>query len=493
MKRPFGARRLLALGLVAPALAACGKDASPPSPIVYASATPEEPTAGTWATWVIVDADDFLPPPPPAPDSDQTADELDALRDRAALRGATEEANVDFWNAGTVRRWNDYHRARVAARSVNPPLAARGYALASVAMYDAMVAAWNAKFAYLRARPSAFPNPPDTYGPEHDSPSYVSERAAISAAVREVLNFLFPLDTATTDAMLADAQDADLDACVHFQSDVDEGLLLGEAVGLAVVASAGTDGGDTATQAPLTAAYVESGIVGRWQRTPPGNVFPPVLPGWGTVRTWLLAAGDDVRPGPPPAYGSAEWNFQRDEVLTVALTLDATRQAIALFWADGAGTQTPPGHWNEIAVTTAVSHGLHTNEPRMARVLAALNTAQHDAFVSCWDCKYFYDVERPVTTIRRDVAGQAAFLSFIATPPFPTYPSGHSTVSGAASQVLGYLFPSDAVALALMANEAKDSRLYGGIHFRFDNDVGLNVGRTIGTFAISRLVLDGAD
>ncbi len=95
--------------------------------------------------------------------------------------------------------------------------------------------------------------------------------------------------------------------------------------------------------------------------------------------------------------------------------------------------------------------------------------------------------------IRRDVAGQAGFLSFIATPPFPTYPSGHSSTSGAASQVLGYFFPDDAIELALMANEAKDSRLSGGIHFRFDNDNGLSLGRAVGTFVLDRVATDGSN
>jgi hypothetical protein len=210
------------------------------------------------------------------------------------------------------------------------------------------------------------------------------------------------------------------------------------------------------------------------------------------VKPWVLPTGDFVRPTAPPAYGTAEWNFQRDEVATmkVGVALDATRQAIATFWADGGGTYTPPGHWNKIAVDTALTYAL--NDCRMARMLAALNTAQADAFIACWDCKYFYDIERPITVIRRDTA-DTTWSSFIATPPFPSYPSGHSSTSGAASQVLGYFFPADAIDFALMANEAKDSRLYGGIHFRFDNDVGLSLGRSIGTFVIERVAADGAN
>jgi membrane-associated phospholipid phosphatase len=128
----------------------------------------------------------------------------------------------------------------------------------------------------------------------------------------------------------------------------------------------------------------------------------------------------------------------------------------------------------------------------MVRLLAALGAAQHDAFVACWECKYHYDCERPISVIRRDVAGQSGWTPFITTPPFPSYPSGHSSTSGAASQVLGYFFPTQAISIAALARDAKDSRLYGGIHFRFDNDVGLDLGRSIGTLAVIHLESDGA-
>ena len=200
-----------------------------------------------------------------------------------------------------------------------------------------------------------------------------------------------------------------------------------------------------------------------------------------------------MRPAAPPAYsatGPNEWTLQRDEVLNVTNTLTTARKNIATFWADGGGTVTPPGHWNQIAVDTAVLDGL--KEPRMARMLALLGAAQHDAFVCCWECKYFYDIERPISAIRDDVAGQSAFLSFIATPPFPSYPSGHSTTSGAASQILGHLLPTHAISLAMQATEAKDSRLFGGIHYSFDHDVGFDMGRTIGSLAIDAAASDGS-
>lgn len=474
---------VLALAAV-PFLAHCASSGGSSS-VLFTSLTPLEPTAGNWSPWLVSSVVALRPPAPPESFSPTTRAEMDDLRARAAARTPAEEANVDYWNGGTARRWNEIQRGLVAARAVNPPRAARGYALVSMAMYDAMVCAWDAKYVYLRARPSALANPPATYGPQPDCPSYVSERAAMSAAAASVLNYLFPADLGAIAAHLADAQEADLDACIQFQSDVDQGVALGQAVATQVLAYAAADHGDDPQP-----VYVPSGVVGRWQPTPPGLVASPLLPGWSVVKTFLMPDGGALRPGAPPAYGSNEWNLQRDQVLSVNMALSAERQAIALFWADGGGTVTPPGHWNQIAVDKAVGAGF--DECRMARMLAALGAAQHDAFVACWECKYFYDVERPITTIRRDVGGQGAWLSFIATPPFPTYLSGHSTTSGAASQMLGFFFPEDATELAVMADEAKDSRLFGGIHFTFDDDVGLSLGRSIGTLAIVRLARDGA-
>ena len=472
-----------------PGLAGCGGggggggDAS----IHYDSLTPLEPTAGTWQTWIVADVPALRPPAPSDSDSDATALELDALHARALARTEIEEERIEFWNGGTARRWNELQLSLIALRSVSPPKAARGLALVSMAMYDAMVCAWDAKFAWLRARPSTLDPTLPIHGVQPDVPSYVSERAAMSAAAAAVLHYLFPdpADAATIDALLLDAQDADLDACIQFPSDVAAGVALGGAVGAQVLAHAATDHGDDPQP-----AYVVSPVAGHWEPTPPGNVQPPLLPGWGVVLTFLMESGQALRPGPPPVYGSAEWNLQVQEVLDVSQTLTQERMDIADFWADGPGTVTPPGHWDRIALDKAVAAGL--NECRMARMLAALGAAQHDAFVSCWECKYFYDVERPITSIRDLGAPWDTWLSYVTTPPFPSYPSGHSSTSGAASQVLGYLFPQDATELAMLANEAKDSRLYGGIHFTFDNDVGLSLGHAVGTLAIARLAADGA-
>jgi membrane-associated phospholipid phosphatase len=109
-----------------------------------------------------------------------------------------------------------------------------------------------------------------------------------------------------------------------------------------------------------------------------------------------------------------------------------------------------------------------------------------DAFIACWKGKYAYWTARPYQVI-------PGFKSYIKTPPFPSYPSGHSTQSGAASEVLAYLFPQDAATFRGMAEEAAISRLYGGIHYPSDINDGLVIGREIGNRVVEYASHDGAD
>jgi membrane-associated phospholipid phosphatase len=481
-------RALPALALAAwlPGCGFGGSSSSGDGSLQFTSPAPFEPTAGAWRTWLVTDVTALRAPEPPGAGSATTAAELADLHARAAARDGAATANVDLWNEGACKQWDELHRALIVLRGGPPPKHARGLALVSVAMYDAMVVAFDSKYEWLRARPNVVDPTLSIHGPQEDSPSYPSARAAISAAAAAVLRSLFPMpaDLATIDAKLADAVDADLDSGTHYQSDIDAGLSIGDAVAALALARKASDHGDDPQP-----AYAPSGLPGRWAPAPGAPMTPPVLAGWGLVDTWVLPDGTAIRPPPPPTYGGNLWTAQVQDVYDVSQTLTPERQAIALFWADGAGTVTPPGHWNQIAVDTAVAHGL--SDVRTARMLALLGVAQHDAFVACWECKYFYDCARPITEIRATIDG--GWTSFITTPHFPSYPSGHSTTSGAASQVLSYVFPDVAIDFAVMAGEAKDSRLYGGIHYRFDNDTGLDMGRIIGGLVVELGSADGSD
>ena len=126
------------------------------------------------------------------------------------------------------------------------------------------------------------------------------------------------------------------------------------------------------------------------------------------------------------------------------------------------------------------------NPIRSARTFAYMNMAIMDAGISCWDAKYYYHYPRPIETI-------PGFKTILGTPNFPSYTSGHSTFSAAASEVLSYVYPAEAAVCEQWAWEAAESRIYGGIHYRFDAEVGITQGKAVGKYSVDRAKLDGAD
>ena len=185
----------------------------------------------------------------------------------------------------------------------------------------------------------------------------------------------------------------------------------------------------------------------------------------------MIAAGHRARPAPPPAWGSPAWQRQLDAVRAAVAARTPAQDAAIRFWAGGPGTVTPAGLWIERAAGLIERDGL--DAPAAARVLALTSVALADAFICCWDAKFAYWSARPITADPTlDVP--------IPTPPFPSYPSGHATVSAAAATILGHLFPQDARALAAEAEEAKNTRLWSGIHFPIDNETGAALGLVVG-------------
>jgi membrane-associated phospholipid phosphatase len=185
----------------------------------------------------------------------------------------------------------------------------------------------------------------------------------------------------------------------------------------------------------------------------------------------------------PPAFGSPRFLKSLQEVVDIQKNITPEQVRIAKFWVDGSGSVTPPGHWNQIAMDMVRNEGL--DERQTVQLFAVLNVALADAFVAVWDVKYHYWTARPIT-MARTVLG-TELKTTILTPPFPSYISGHAAFSGAAASVIGAFFPAQAPALQAMADEAAMSRLYGGIHYRHDNEDGLVLGRAIGAVVLREI------
>jgi PAP2 superfamily len=357
-----------------------------------------------------------------------------ALLALSVVPTATSAAASTSAPPASVEPWIELELELIASHRLNPPRAARALALVSRGMHLAATA------------PSA--------------------ESAAAGAASTLLEYLFPGDVRVQDA----AQRA---RRVNPGRSAARSFAFGVLVGKALIARAEHDGSSAVwSGTPATGA-------GFWLPTPPG-FLAPLEPLGGTWRTWNLTSGSQFRPPPPPAYGSPRFLAELEEVYVVSQNLTAEQKRIADLWADGTGTVTPPGHWNAIALELLRERHLPTRA--VARLFAALNTAQADAFIACWESKFHYWYLRPVTAIR--ALRDPGWLSYIVTPPFPGYVSGHSATSGAAATVLSALFPGRSGQLAAMAEEAAVSRLYGGIHFRSDNEAGLDLGRRVGQRAV---------
>jgi hypothetical protein len=212
-----------------------------------------------------------------------------------------------------------------------------------------------------------------------------------------------------------------------------------------------------------------------------------MLPLFGKVKTFLfdsLTMVTSIRPAAPPATSSAQFKSELQEIADFSKNLSREQLRIAHFWADGISTYTPPGHWNYIASNDFAAQNF--SEARWARNMALLNMSLMDAAVVCWDVKYLHFNARPSQM-------DNSIKTVTGLPNFPSYISGHSTFSGAAAAVLGYIIPANAGQYTAMANEASVSRLYGAIHYRSDCERGLETGKRVGNYAVNRGHIDGAE
>jgi hypothetical protein len=225
----------------------------------------------------------------------------------------------------------------------------------------------------------------------------------------------------------------------------------------------------------------------------------PLLPAWGKNRTFAMPDGAACALPPPPEYSEDRTSpFYKEalEVYETVNTLTPEQRAIAKFWSDDPMlSPTPPGHW--ISIALQILERGNAELDTSVDVLARLGIAMADAFIGCWHSKFQYDLLRPVTYIRRVI--DPKWEAPLTTPPFPEYPSGHSTQSGAAAAVLTNLLgenfafedathEDDGLPRRAYPNfwaaaeEAGISRLYGGIHFRAAIERGLEQGRCVGAY-----------
>ncbi|MGZ3764670.1 MAG: phosphatase PAP2 family protein [Mucilaginibacter sp.] len=484
---------------------------------LYPSLTPAnlDLSADTWKPVLITDASVFTVAAPDATNSPAYVADLNEIKGYQRSLTSDQKAIIKYWSAGAVLRWNEILRQLVAKHNVapyqnpdgtypapssanpfnypqfpfsNPPYAARAYAYVSAAQYDALIAAYHFKKLYNRPAPYKNDATVQALVPKSDLPSYPSEDAVVSGAAVEMMKLLFPTEIAYIEQRAAEQKLYRIMAGANVRGELDAGESLGKQVADVFTARARTDKAGAAIGTPtywaqLVTKTTAKGEIAWISRETPKR--PPMLPLFTKVKPFLFDTLTVValRPGPPHSTSSAE--FKQDYAEALYYSQHATREneRIVAFWADGIGTYTPPGHWNAIAADEFVKQNY--SEVRWARNFALLNMAEMDAAIVCWDTKYFYFNPRPSQM-------DPNIKTLTGIPNFPSYSSGHSNFSGAASTILSYLLPDRGTKFTDMAQQAALSRLYGAIHTRQDIEVGLTTGNAVGHYAVVRAQGDGA-
>ena len=384
--------------------------------------------------------------------------------------------------ADEVTDWNQHLQQALLTANQSPIVSSRTCAIVHAAIFDA-VNGIERRYTPIHVNPNA--------------PRGASRRAAAVQAAYATLVSLFPaqLDTLNAARQESLAAIASEEGVEHSQS-IARGIEWGQAVAQAILLWRSTDG-----FTPAPPPFLGGMAVGQWRPTPPG-----FLPGAGVqfsyMTPWALSSPAQFRPPGPPALTSAQYTADFNEVKEIGRNTSLTRTAdqtqIATFWNGNT-----PASWNRVART--VSADRHLTLSDNARLFGLLNVAMADAVISCWEAKYHYVFWRPVTAIplagtdpNPDTAPDVTWLPFLTTPAHPEYPSGHATVSGAAATVLADYFGND-VPFSLVsetlpgvtrfytdfssaADEANNSRIYGGIHFRSACRDGRVGGNSIGSF-----------
>ena len=432
----------------------------------------DAPHAGDWKTWVIASGKDHGVPPPPGDSA--TRAELNWLRGVASESDPRIVGQIRFWDSGPPSyRWMDLIVKRQIAGEALGAFWVRAYTYVSLAIYDATVAAWKAKQAYHRARPSIADPAIRARVPVPPNPSYPSDYAATAAAAAAVMAYLVPAEAAHFQNLAEEAGKSRLYAGVEYPSDYFAGLELGRRVAEQVIVKARADGSD----AVWTGAVPTGPCM--WTGVNPGNV---------TAANWrplLLTSPSEFRPPPPPPCNSPEVQADLAQVRNFPrglTTANLTTNARALYW------QTPEGvfPWAFVHLNRWILEDkLELNPPLAARAYALLGAAGYDAFIASQDGKFAYWYLRPAQL-------DPTLAPLFPAPNFPSYPSNHSTFSTARTEVLAYLFPERADFIRALGKEAGDSRIWAGIHYEMDNQAGVTLGRNVARKFIAWAENDGS-
>ena len=381
----------------------------------------------------------------------------------------------------------------------SPPVASRAFAYIGVTGYEA-VASGAGDMQSLAGQLNGL-----VAVPARGSGEIYDEAVVLDAALAAAAQDLFANTGPTGQrAMAAMAKSAATNAADGVDPQVvARSQAYGQQIARHIIDWSRTDGGAVIENMGFPFEYPLVEVDGHWKPTSlVRQQQKPLLPNWGSNRTFAMPVGSDCGLPAPVGYSedpSSELYKQAVEVADIKANLTDEQKKIARFWADDPMlSPTPPGHWVSIALQILQRDGADTKTS--VDVMARLGVSVADAFIANWKTKYQYDTLRPISYIRKVI--DPKWDALLITPPFPEFPSGHSTQSGAAAEVLTAIWgdafafedathsddgmpPRPFASFWAAAEEAAVSRLYGGIHFRPAVELGLDQGRCVGAFVVA--------
>ena len=408
-----------------------------------------------------------------------------------------ELISTKTYSADVAYKWMELTREMVKfTPGFTPPVSARAFGYLGITLYESVVPGMGDHVS-LTNQLNDFKT-----GPQVDLYHVYDWRLSANSASASILRQLFSTAPANILSKI-DSLETSIQSEIYPALDaeiISRSENFGKAVANHVHEYSTTDGGDQGQTRNFPANYIVPNGVGFW--TPTSSQLIPLQPYWGENRAFTSVK--NLVPTTKVPYsevvGSAFY-AQALEVYSAVNSLSAEGKEVALYWSDDPGIAgTPAGH--SISIASQVIKREKLNLAKAVRLYAQMGIALNDAFISCWKCKYTYNLLRPVSYINKLI--DPIWKTVLNTPPFPEFTSGHSVQTAAAAVVLenavgsSYNFVDSTHAQRVdigrpvrsynsfneMAFEAALSRLYGGIHFREAIEVGINQGRAIGGGAI---------
>ena len=379
----------------------------------------------------------------------------------------------------------------------SPPVASRNFAYLAVTAYEATASGDDHLTSFAGQLAGLKNLPPREKGKAYD------EALVLNTALDQATHNFFSNTGPTGQRVLGlTSQKMNHDVSDKLASDVKKrSVSYGQKLALAIFEWSKSDGGAVVENMGFPMEYALIKGPAHWVPTSAlRQQQAPLLPNWGKNRTFAMPAGAACNLPAPPDYSedkASEFFKEAKEVYDTKNNLTPEQKTIARFWSDDPMlSSTPPGHW--IGITTEIIDRDKLPVTKSVDVMARLSFAVADGFIGCWNTKMQYDLLRPLTYIKKNI--DPKWETLLITPPFPEYPSGHSTQSGAAAVVLSKFFgdhfafddathmgdgfkPRHFASFWDAANEAGISRMYGGIHFRPAIERGLDQGRCVGAYS----------